>query len=381
MMREVFPELNWISAHPTPNGIQVRVWTVGTETERDDLAIPLAESGTGIAQALAILFVLLTSDATIMIVDEPTSFLHPGASRSLMRIVASFNNSHQFVIATHSPETISILRPDSVLLLSKNALQTHIDCITGGNLSDVQSVLSEIGAKLSDVFSFDNIVWVEGATEEICFPMLIRHSLAERAETWTILSLYNTGDLETRRASGEAMWTIYQRLSAPSPFMPRVLAFSLDREGRTESEIQDLLRRSGGLVRFLPRRTYENFLIHPAAISAVLNEQPAFAQSPTTETAVRDWIENEGARNLFIKPDAGCSPFAEQWMREVNAPKLLSSLFSTFSEAREEYRKTEHSVRLTSWILGNEPSYLSEIQAYVQNLVRTGLGDGVAAVR
>ena len=31
-----------------------------------------------------------------------------------------------------------------------------------------------VGARLSDVFGMDNIIWVEGETDEECFPMIFR---------------------------------------------------------------------------------------------------------------------------------------------------------------------------------------------------------------
>jgi len=46
--------------------------------------VPLSESGTGVGQVLAILYVVFTSEyPRTIVIDEPQSFLHPGAVRKL----------------------------------------------------------------------------------------------------------------------------------------------------------------------------------------------------------------------------------------------------------------------------------------------------------
>lgn len=48
----------------------------------------LAESDTGIGQVLAILYVVIMAKYNqVIIIDEPQSFLHPGAVRKLIEIL------------------------------------------------------------------------------------------------------------------------------------------------------------------------------------------------------------------------------------------------------------------------------------------------------
>ena len=55
-------------------------------------------------------------------------------------------------------------------------------------------------------------------------------------------------------------------------------------------------------------------------------------------------------------------------MRDVDAPLLLSDLFSEYVV---EYRKTLHSVELTEWLLANDPEHLRELLDYLVSLVKT----------
>src|SRR5882672_5011694 len=60
-VRTVFPHITQIAAPRVQgqNVARILVWTKPEELEREDLAVPLAESGTGIGQVLALLYVVV----------------------------------------------------------------------------------------------------------------------------------------------------------------------------------------------------------------------------------------------------------------------------------------------------------------------------------
>src|SRR5438045_4702598 len=118
-LRQVFTTIKSISVRPTIEGgnvVEVRVWNIDPETERADLAVPLDESGTGVGQVIAILYVILEGNSNVIVVDEPNSFLHPAASRQLVRVMREYPQ-HQYIITTHSPEVLAAARPDQLLML------------------------------------------------------------------------------------------------------------------------------------------------------------------------------------------------------------------------------------------------------------------------
>src|SRR5262249_44633842 len=133
----------------------------------------------------------------------------------------------------------------------------------------LRSFLLEIGARLSDVFGADNILWVEGSTEEQCFPMILtmiaKHPLLGTA----IIGVINTGDFDKRHT--KLTVEVYSRLSKGQGLLPPAIGFIFDQEGRSETEQADLKRQSGGRVHFLPRRIYENYLLNAQAIAAVMS--------------------------------------------------------------------------------------------------------------
>ena len=100
----ILPQVKRVSVRAIPSQqVEIVVWSHDPETQREDLVAPLVESGTGIGQVLAILYVVLTSDRPqTIIIDEPQSFLHPGAAGKLMEFLKLHPTRHQFIIATHS---------------------------------------------------------------------------------------------------------------------------------------------------------------------------------------------------------------------------------------------------------------------------------------
>ena len=122
LIRRIFPDIQGVSVvihAAAQNRVEVRVWLAPVRTQRvDDLTIALEECGTGIGQVLSILYVLKNPDAerAVIAIDEPNSFLHPEASRALIRILKEFPD-HQYIIATHAPEVIAESRPEMLTVL------------------------------------------------------------------------------------------------------------------------------------------------------------------------------------------------------------------------------------------------------------------------
>lgn len=363
LVQAVFPQIKHISVHaPDIETREVVIWLAPQESERIDLAIPLSESGTGVSQVLAILFVVFTSPfARTILIDEPQAFLHPGAVRKLIELFKMEYPQHQYIMATHSPTVITAANPCNVILVRQLDSRSELQRIDATKTEELRDVLAELGARFSDVFGADNILWVEGQTEEICFPMIIQKVLRMRLMGTTVIGVKNTGDLEAKHA--RRVYEIYNKLSRASALIPPAIGFIFDREGRSEKEREGLHRMSDGLVTFLDRRLYENYLLNPHAIAAVMNGIPGFRETPVQIDEIQLWFDTEGRTEKYLKPQKPKDVSREAWVIEVHGANLLSDLFSYLSEARVNYLKTEHSVKITEWIIENAPEQFDEIAA------------------
>jgi predicted ATPase len=363
----VIPGIKRVSVFPYDStSVEIKVWTLDPATEREDLAYPLSHCGTGVSQVLAILYVVITSqEPRIIIIDEPQSFLHPGAAKKLIEILKEFPQ-HQYFIATHSPATITAANPSTIVKLRHEDGETKALVMKPENIKEQRDLLSELGVSLSDVFGADSILWVEGPTEELCFPMILE-KIAKKPQTGIqILAVKNTGDLEGKRA--EVIFDIYDKLSGGNSLFPPAIGFIFDRELRKEQDMNELKKRSQKPVNFLERRMYENYLLHPKAIAAIINADDRDRTQPLSDTTVQEWIDNAKKENWYLPKSS--NPLSEsEWLCQVDGAKFLKDLFSQLSQTRVDFRKTTHSRQITEWLIENEPEQLSELRNLLVSLL------------
>lgn len=369
----IFDDVHWVTTRPssaTSDQLEIIVWPVDPESQRDDLTIPLSECGTGIGQALAILYVVLTSDTPkCIIIDEPNTFLHPGAAKKLIQIL-DMHPQHQYIVSTHSTEIIQTANPNTLVLVKRDNTQSILEPLDTLKIDQMRHLLNEVGVKLSDVFSADEILWVEGTTEETCFPKIFKNILVNPYFGISVVAVRNTGDFETKRVSADTIWDIYTKLSQGGAVLPRAIGFIFDQEGRSQRQMEDLSRKSKNRVKFLPRRTYENYLIHPTAISNVLNSLPSFSSNKIGENGVAQWLKKNGGKAKYNEKNIkNIDVDDESWIKSVHGPRLLADIFSNLSDNKEEFRKTTHSVQITDWLITNEPDKLKELADFLNKII------------
>ncbi len=363
LVQEVFPSIFEVSVRPTltsSNTLEIVTWTEDPTTERGDLAIELTESGTGVSQVLAMLYVVTNSKfPRTIIIDEPNSFLHPGAARKLVEILKRFPE-HQYIITTHSPEIIAAADPSALMLIRWQRPESKLERLDVTEISAAERCLSAVGARLSDVFGADSILWVEGQTEEQCFELLRKRLLPAADSRTSIVAVRNTGDLDGKHA--RIVLEIYKRLSTGNALLPRAVGFVFDQDGRTRSEMDDIIRQSKGAVKFISRRTYENYLLNPTAIALVLSATETRQTAPVSVGDVEGWLRAHGEQpKYFDSRDSVATYGTATWRDTVNAPKLLGDMFMAFSDGKETYQKTLHSVALTEWFINNAPMELGDL--------------------
>ena len=382
----MFPQFEWVSTKilskqtRQPPDLKILLWPTKTlESGREDLAFSLSDCGTGTGQVLAILYAVLASpEHRPIIIDEPQSYLHPGAAKKLIQILKEFPQ-HQYFIATHSAEIISAANPSTIVKLRYEDGKTQASMMNAKDIKEQRSLLAELGVSLSDVFGADSILWVEGPTEELCFPLVLSELAPELLTGTKIVSIKNTGDLLGKKAHFvDVMFDLYQRLSGGNNLYPPAVGFVFDRENRTKQDLTDLRKRSPEPIHFLERCMYENYLLYPDAIAAVLNRDDAGREHALTSEAVREGLESNKDK---LKEKKDCFPkdatpeelLNPQYVdQNINAAKLLDVLFAELSFARVKFRKTKHSIMLTEWLLENNPEHFAELAQFLRGILDAG---------
>lgn len=139
---------------------------------------------------------------------------------------------------------------------------------------------------------------------------------------------------------------------------PPAIGFIFDSELRKDPEKDELKQRSRKPVHFLPRRMYENYLLHPKAIAAIINADNKEHQSePLSHKIVQKWIHN--ARNEVCYLPKNSNQLSESdWLYKVDGATFLENLFLKLSEGRVEFKKPNYSRKITEWLIDNESEYL-----------------------
>jgi predicted ATPase len=368
-LRDIFPTIGNLSVRPLPGAAninEIRVWPT-QDMSRVELSFPLNQSGTGVAQAVAILVAIMTIDKAIIMIDEINSFLHPSAIKSLLRIIQSHYSHHQYIISTHSAEVISFGNPCTVHLVNRLGYESTIKQLNLIEVEAFREVADHLGISMSDVFAAERIVWVEGPTEELCFPYLCDALLGGVPRGLSFTSVASTGDFNRRR-DPQIVYEIYRRLSTASGSLVVSTAFSFDTERLTDVEKEKMKRESKGLLRFLPRRNFECYLIDEGAIAL-------FIASKDSELKLDAEIVAEQLRitardlDLSTPHDWDGNICDENWLTAVDGANLIKRTCAIMSDNRVTFSKRHDSLQLLKYIIANNPERLASLKCYIRELV------------
>src|ERR1700738_518980 len=120
----------------------------------------LEVNGSGIREALRLVLDVEFQHPKLLLVEEPEIHLHPALETGMMRFLKGISLSCQVFISTHSTNFLDTPEMSNVYLISKIGGATKVDQLT---LEDAEAVLpKELGVRLSSLFMFDRLVFVEG---------------------------------------------------------------------------------------------------------------------------------------------------------------------------------------------------------------------------
>ncbi|MCD2178269.1 ATP-dependent nuclease [Rhizobium sp. C1] len=370
-IREVFPTVGNLSVGPVFNNgnIEVRIWPT-IAMPRRELSFPLNNSGTGVAQVIAILTAIMTIEDAVIVIDEINSFLHPAAVKTLLRILQTEYNQHQYIISTHSPEVISFSNPSTVHLVKRSGYESTVHKLNLNQVEDFREVADHLGISMADVFAADNVIWVEGPTEELCFPLVYSRSTNKTLPPGTaFISVVATGDLSRKKRDRQLVGEIYERLSSTGSPLVKSVKFGFDSEQLSEAEKEDMRKESKGRMHFLPRRHFECYLLDPSAITAFLNEKDGQSNESHTSELVSSKLTELAASPKFSISEWNGDLSSEAWLEKVDAAKLIGETCKALSEQRVTFNKKADSLFLLKHTLENNPNSLKSLTDYVCELV------------
>lgn len=372
-LREILPSVGNISVALSSGRndmVEIRVWP----TENMDgpgRSFSLSQSGAGISQVLAILCCVATSENSVIAIDEIDTFLHPCAVKALLRVMQTEYSSHQYIITTHSPEVISFSNPETVFLVRREEYSSSVTSVDIKNIDELRSASDHLGVSMNDVFAAKRIIWVEGQTEELCFPWIYENVCKKQLSIGTFFTaVVATGNFLEKRKDKKLVYEIYERLTKAVSLYVNNPVFSFDQEGLSQQNQRDMIRQSGGMIQFLPRRMLECYTLDPSAIRDLIKSKDEGKSDTLTASAVEEAMMSI-ARNdtkLIVK-DAEIDISNNAWLEKIDAANLIDKTIGQLTEGRLDFRKTKDTLYLIMRINKLSPCKLEALGIYISSLV------------
>lgn len=165
---------------------------VRTDVDR----IPMTSEGGGIQSCFNLTATAFSNPEQLGIfaLEEPESHSHPELQRRLFSTVRELSTEVQVFIATHSAIFVDRSLPGSLFVVKRGADGTHMERTEG-----VVEVLREIGARPSDLFFANRVLFVEGPSDKIAIEAIARGAKVDLAGV-QVIAAEGKGGARTRLA-------------------------------------------------------------------------------------------------------------------------------------------------------------------------------------
>jgi energy-coupling factor transporter ATP-binding protein EcfA2 len=351
LLTRTFPELEFVNPEKRQNAVFL------TLTKRqNDHAIPLALCGTGVEQVLALgAFVLSAPAGSILLLDEPHSYLHPSAEREIINFLQE-HSEHRYVISTHSAILINAVPPDRVFAVSSPKMTRA----SRQQPTETAALLHSLGYKNSDFLFSDRLIFVEGESDQEILPILLgRNPSFEKSDIARTGFPKMDGEGRLRGSAKQTPLLFFEKFlkELGKTSLPRIYFFDGDCNEQDRQVVQStpiVAESDSASIVFLPRCELENYLIVPPAIVQAIRQLADLEGkniSTLNENAVGIQIQE-----LLSKENGKLFPDGKEGdpLRKVKGSVVLERVFATYEL---KYRKRIEGRLLAEYVtIENQPA-------------------------
>jgi predicted ATPase len=169
-------ERKWISIErkirkACRNIIDVRVMgnRVTIREKESDMFFPIEATGGGYQEVMALICQLSKDVGFFLGVEEPELHLHPELARKFFGILKEISEQTQIFVTTHSTIFVDQADLQNTWLVRKSNKDTSVSRLSESK--DLRNVLFELGFRPSDIFYADGVIFVEGPSDRVAFPI------------------------------------------------------------------------------------------------------------------------------------------------------------------------------------------------------------------
>jgi energy-coupling factor transporter ATP-binding protein EcfA2 len=255
-----------------------------------DFSAEVGWMGHGLQMWLQTMWFLVRSrKSSVLILDEPDVYMHADLQRRLIRMLNA--DERQFIVATHSPEMMAEVKPESILVLDRTRKKSK----STASSVEVQEILQHVGSvhnlSLAKLAVHNKIVFVEGDDMQLL------------KQFQNIIDPASSVPIDVLPSMSIGGWTQWQSVLAVARFFKENdvqievhclfdTDYHLDEEiTKRYSEASD----SGVRLTILKSKEIENYAIVPRAIASLLSAKSGAKVSPNQ---VSDHINQVGEAML-----------------------------------------------------------------------------------
>jgi putative ATP-dependent endonuclease of the OLD family len=264
---------------------------IPAEMDVDDFLIEA--NGAGIREALRVILDLELKNPKIVLIEEPEVHLHPGLARVLAGYLRGKSEAIQMFVTTHSTDFVDSVSFQSVFLVSRSDESRTISQTIEAD-EGTSRIPAELGLRLSTVFMFDKLVFVEGPSDESVLREFAKKIKIDFAKS-NVGFVYMAGARNFAYFAAESTLELLSRRNIQ-------MWFVTDRDENTDEETKQMMARLGGRARLkvLRKRELENYLLDVDATAAFIEEKQKAAgvNQPKPTTADVERALNEEATGL-----------------------------------------------------------------------------------
>jgi putative ATP-dependent endonuclease of the OLD family len=243
----------------------------GRSAEMDIDRFLVEANGAGVREALRLILDLELKRPRFVLIEEPEVHLHPGLEHTVYSYMRDKSQDVQMFVTTHSTSFVDSVSFQNIYLVSRNnAQRTVCQALDAGD--GALKIPAELGLRLSTVFMYDRLVFVEGPSDEAV--------LRELAKTLDLdLTKANVGFVQMGGVRNFAHFAAQATLELLTRRNIKMW-FVTDRDERDDGDVKQMLQRLCGfaVLKVLDRRELENYLLDPTAVAGFICDRQAAAQ-------------------------------------------------------------------------------------------------------
>lgn len=203
-------------------------------------------------------------------IEEPETYLHPGAQRDLLDSLMEIAKTGQIVLTSHSPVFAGSTHIDDIALVYREG---GVSLIKQGDRLDPFEIASQLGVKpIDQIFGYSALVFVEGDKDCAFFPLLGEKLF----EAGKISKTFEVAKIGFVPSGGNNLGDIVNRARMKQINHNYMVILDSDRVSGSDPipikklNIKAKVEADGGKCVILRKREIENYL-HNDAVKRVTN--------------------------------------------------------------------------------------------------------------